>query len=82
MKTKFTQEELEQMANGAFKAFDQVCLDIEKNLETELEIVDEDRDDETKDEVIMYLKQYLFPWNGYESRMDALDWLKENNFIV
>ena len=82
MKNTYTQEELDQIAHGAYKAYDHMCQNIEESVNDTLEIDYDDFNDESKEELINNLKDYTYPWVDYETRMNALNWLKENNYIT
>lgn len=82
MKNTYTQEELDQIAHGAYKAYGQACQDIKENVTDELDIIDEDYEDDDREELIENLNAYIFPWNPYETRQEALYWLKLNEYIT
>jgi hypothetical protein len=82
MKTKFTIEELEQLADNLYKAYKEFCVNINKDIESKFDIKDEDHEDDYKEDLIMFLKDYLYPWNDVETRLDGLNWLKRRGYII
>lgn len=78
MKEKFTLQELDSIAHNAYKSFDLACQDIEEYINNELEV---DYENEGDEELVYNLNQYIYPWADYQEKIDALKWLKENNYI-